>query len=102
MALGNVASVYFPFPFLSPSQRMNRRDESGCLMSIARLALYLLTFALMVPVVGVTLLLGDRWAFVAAALGFGYAVGLYLAGLAVSERALLKREEELGDYFRAA
>jgi hypothetical protein len=103
MALGNVTSVYFPFPFLAPGQRMNRRDENGCLMVIARSVLYLLTFVLFSPVLAASLVLQDPpWTWLAAAGGLVYAAGLYLFALTLAERALLEREERLGDYFRAA
>jgi hypothetical protein len=95
--------VFFPLPFLAPGQRMTRRDESGCLMMIARSLLYLLTFFLLGPVLVLTLLLEDSsWRFAAGAAGLAYAVLIYVIGLKISERALLRREEALGDYFRAA
>jgi hypothetical protein len=103
VALGNVTSVYFPLPFLAPGQRMSRRDESGCLMAAARSGLYLLTFVLLAPVLALSVLLeGTRWTMAAAIVGLAYAALLYWIGLKVSERALLAREEALGDYFRAA
>jgi len=103
VALGNVTSVYFPLPFLAPGQRMTRRDESGCLMAAARSLLYLATFVLLAPVLAVSFLLkGSDWAFAAALLGLAYAAVLYLVGLKIAERALVSREEALGDYFRAA
>jgi len=103
VALGNVTSVYFPLPFLAPGQRMSRRDESGCLMAVARSGLYLLTFALLAPVLIISMLFpGTRWEIAAAVFGIAYSAGLYLVGLRISERALLSREEALGDYFRAS
>jgi hypothetical protein len=103
MSLGNVTSVFFPLPFLAPGQRMTRRDESGCLMYIARSLLYLLTFSLLGPVLVLTLLLEDSsWQIAAGVVGLAYAVLIYVIGLKISERALLRREEALGDYFRAA
>jgi hypothetical protein len=103
VALGNVTSVFFPMPFLAPGQRVSRRDESGCLMLVARSLLYLLGFALLSPVLAVSLLVeGKPWAIAVSFLGLAYAAGLYAAGLKISERALLRREEALGDYFRAA
>ena len=102
-ALGNVTSVYFPMPFLAPGQRVSRRDESGCLMMLARSLLYLLTFALLSPVLAVSLLVqGKPVAILVAFAGLAYAGALYAIGLKISERALLRREEALGDYFRAA
>ncbi len=103
MALGNLASVYFPMPFLAPGQRVARRDENGCLLMMARGLLYLLTFVLLAPVLAASVLFeGKTWAIAVAILGLAYAAGLYAAGLRMSERALLKREEALADYFRAA
>ncbi len=103
MALGNVTSIYFPLPFLAPGQRVPRRDENGCLVAVARSGLYLLTLGLLAPVVAVSLALeGSPWALAASLVGIAYAAGLYAVGLKISERALLVREEALGDYFRAA
>jgi hypothetical protein len=103
VGLGNVTSVFFPQPFLAPGQRMTRRDDSGCLPALARSLLYVLIFILLAPVIFVSMLLeGSPWALAAGVLGLVYAGALYFAGLRISERALLKREEDLGDYFRAA
>lgn len=103
MALGNVTSVYFPFPFLAPGQRMPRRDENGCLLVLARAFLYLATFILFSPVIAASAVLHEPpWTWLAALGGLVYSAGLYLFALNVSERALLEREEALGDYFRAA
>lgn len=103
MALGNVTSVYFPFPFLAPGQRMTRRDENGCLIVAARGLLYLLTFILFAPVLAASLVLQQPpWTVAAALLGLAYSAGVYAFALKLAERALLEREEALGDYFRAA
>ena len=102
VALGNVSSVYFPLPFLAPGQKMTRRDESGCLMALARSAMYALTLALLAPVLAASLWLDEKWWLPTALFGLVYALGLYVLGLKISERALLRREEMLGDYFRAA
>jgi hypothetical protein len=106
MAVGNVNSVYFPLPFLAPGQRMTRQDEGGCLMGLARLSLYFLTLALLSPVAAAAFLL-ERSGWPAAALAavpmaLAYAGMLYAIGLKFAERALIAREERLGDYFRAA
>lgn len=103
IALGNVTSVLFPQPFLAPGQRMTRRDDVGCLSVAARSLLYLLTLALLAPVLAASMLLeNSSWAVASGVLGLAYATSLYFIGLRISERALLRREEQLGDYFRAA
>ena len=103
IALGNVTSVFFPQPFLAPGQRMTRRDDSGCMVVAARSLLYLLTFVLLLPVTAASMLLEKTpWVLASGVLGLAYAGGLYLVGLRISARALLRREEQLGDYFRAA
>jgi hypothetical protein len=104
-ALGNVNSVYFPLPFLSPGQRIPRRDESGCLAGLARSGLYFLTLFLLAPVFGASFLLElgkSPWALAAAFAGLLYASAIYAIGLKVAEKALTVREEALGDYFRTA
>ena len=104
-ALGNVNSVYFPLPFLSPGQRIPRRDESGCLAGLARSGLYMLTLLLLAPVFTASFVLEfgkSRWALAAAFVGLLYASAIYAIGLKVAEKALSAREEALGDYFRAA
>jgi len=104
-ALGNVNSVYFPLPFLSPGQRIPRRDESGCLVGLARSGLYLLTLLLLAPVFIASFLLElgkSPWALAAAFAGLLYGGVIYAVGLKVAEKALASREEALGDYFRAA